>query len=162
MTGYVEVLQVIGATIIFSLILTTTNRYMLSHTQRQVGSEVEITAVTLGQDLIEESKLRFFDAAQTGGNVITNIPDDFAPAPFATATDTTRETIESFEGFNGFTEIITNGFGEFTISAEVNYVEPGNLNVITNSKTPHKRMTVTVTHESLNNPVSINYTRTFK
>ena len=37
MTGYVEVLQVIGATIIFSLILTTTNRYMLSHTQRQVG-----------------------------------------------------------------------------------------------------------------------------
>lgn len=58
MSGYTEVLQVIGATIIFSLILTTANRFMLTNTQRQVGTEVEISAVTLAQDLIEEAKLR--------------------------------------------------------------------------------------------------------
>jgi len=162
MTGYVEVLQVIGATIIFSLILTTTNRFMLSNTQRQVGSEVELRAVTLGQDLIEDSKLRFYDEAEAGGNILTDIPDDFTAAPFPATTDTAREMIDSFEGFHGYSEEVDTGLGAYTLTVEVNYVEPGNLNVITTSKTRHKRMTVTVTHDALNSPVVINYTRTYK
>ncbi|MGF1670972.1 MAG: hypothetical protein ACFCU6_11020 [Balneolaceae bacterium] len=161
MTGYTEVLQVIGATIIFSLILTTANRFMLSNTQRQVGTEVEISAVTLAQDLIEDAKLRAFDQATEGGEIPINIPGDFTAAPFAQTTASSRDMITNFEGFNGFTETIDTGLGTYTLTAQVEYVEPGNLNQVTNSKTRYKRLIVTITNPSLNSPISIQYTRTY-
>ena len=161
MSGYTEVLQVIGATIIFSLILTTANRFMLSNTQRQVGTEVEISAVTLAQDLIEEAKLRPFDASTAGGNIPLDVPDDFTAAPFAQTTITDRSLINTFEGFNGYTEAIDTGLGEYSIEAEVDYVLESNLNQVTTSKTRHKRLTVTITNPSITSPITIQYTRTY-
>ena len=161
MSGYTEVLQVIGATIIFSLILTTANRFMLSNTQRQVGTEVEISAVTLAQDLIEEAKLRPFDASATGGNIPLDVPDDFTAAPFSQTTITDRSLINTFEGFNGYTETIDTGLGEYSIEAEVDYVLASNLNQVTTSKTRHKRLNVTITNPSITSPITIQYTRTY-
>lgn len=161
MSGYTEVLQVIGATIIFSLILTTANRFMLTNTQRQVGTEVEISAVTLAQDLIEEAKLRPFDASTADGEIPLQIPDDFTAAPFAQTTITDRSLIDTFEGFNGYTESIDTGLGTYTIEAEVDYVTEADLNLVTTSRTRHKRLTVSITNPSLNSPITNQYTRTY-
>lgn len=161
MSGYTEVLQVIGATIIFSLILTTANRFMLTNTQRQVGSEIEISGVTLAQDFIEEAKLRPFDASTADGEIPLDIPGDFTAAPFAQTKVTNRSLITTFEGFNGYTETINTGLGEYTIEAEVDYVLASNLNQVTTSKTRHKRLTVSINNPSLNSPITIQYTRTY-
>jgi len=161
MSGYTEVLQVIGATIIFSLILTTANRIMLTNTQRQVGSEVEISAVTLAQDLIEDAKLRAFDEATEDGNIPINIPGDFTAAPFPQTTATDRSMIANFESFHGYSETIDTGLGAYSLKAEVDYVLASNLNQVTTTKTRHKRLTVTITNPSITSPITIQYTRTF-
>ena len=101
MMGYTEVIQVMGAMIIFALVLTTANRFMLNNDTVRVGSEVEVRAVSIAQDLIEFSKTVPFDAATIGNNVPDDVPDDFVNNPIPTI-DKNRQDIDSFEEFNGF------------------------------------------------------------
>ncbi|MCC5915441.1 MAG: hypothetical protein JJU46_13790 [Balneolaceae bacterium] len=163
MIGYTEVLQVIGAMIIFSLILTTANRYMLGNVEAKITSEVEVHAVTIAQDMIELSKSLPFDAATSGSNIPGDIPDDFVnadPVP-ANNNSNNRNSLQHFEDFNGYSEDITTGLGIFSISTEVSYMDPNNLDQTFSQKSIYKRITVTVSSPSLRNDVALNYTRVY-
>jgi hypothetical protein len=161
MAGYSEVIQVMGAMILFSLILLSTNRYMLSNTQQQVGSEVEMLGVTLAQDLIDEARLREFDAVTLDGDLPEAIPGDFAEAPFPVSSVSSREQIQTFSGYNGWQETIETNLGNYNISSEVHYVSSSDLNQEASSKTVHKRMIVTVTNPHLATPIRAQYIKTY-
>lgn len=164
MIGYTEVLQTMGAMIIFALIITTSNRHMLGNIERKVNSEVEVHAVTLAQDIIEYSKQVPFDAATTGGAVPENIPDDFVSgSPIPTSTASKLENIQYFEQFNGFSRIVDTSLGTYTIRTDVSYMGPdfSNLDQPTGSKSIYKRIKVTVSNPSLAHDVVLSYTRTY-
>lgn len=162
MIGYTEVLQVMGAMIIFSLVLTTTNRLMLNNTTTKIQSEVEVRATTIAQDIIEFSKTIPFDEATQNNTVPDDIPDDFVnanPVPATTATDRTQ--INFLEDFNGYSEIIDSNVGEFVIETVVEYMNPADLNAVLNNKSIYKRITVNVANASLNNNITLSYTRVY-
>lgn len=161
MSGYTEVIQVIGAMIIFSLVLMSTNRYILMNTQRQIESEVEMMAVSIAQDLIDDARLRAFDATTQNGGEPNLIPEGFTPPPFAQSTAVDRSQINTFEGFNGYTEIIANNLGTFNISCEVHYMQTNNLDEVSNVQTNHKRIRITVVSASLRSPVVVSFVRTY-
>lgn len=75
MSGITEVLQVMGAMIIFSMILTSTNRYILMNTQRQIETEVEMMAISIAQDIINDARLRAFDATTQNNEEPSRITD---------------------------------------------------------------------------------------
>jgi len=165
MIGYTEVLQTMGAMIIFSMVLTTANRYMLGNIDRKVDSEVEVHAVTMAQDFIEFSKEVSFDQATDGGVVPENVPDDFVQSnPVPKTTVTNRENIQYFEQFNGYSETFDTKLGQFTLTTTVDYMGPdlGNLNNKTSSKSIYKQITVNVSSPSLNSDVVLSYTRVYK
>ncbi|MEX1010547.1 MAG: hypothetical protein WDZ29_00645 [Balneolaceae bacterium] len=161
MNGYAEVIQVVGAMVIFSIILLSTNRYMLSNTQQQVASEVEMLAVTLGQDLIEEALLRPFDSVTVDGHIPIQMPEEFAAPNFPHTTAGNRSDIASYEGYHGWEEVMDTNLGPYEISAEVHYVTEDDPATPTTIRTRHKRMVVTVTNPSLTNPVRVAYVRTY-
>jgi len=161
MIGYSEVLQVIGAMIIFSLVLATSNRFMLNNDVVKASSEVEVRAVSIAQDLIEFSKTVPFDDATKGNTVPDDVPDDFVSNPMPTV-DKNRQNIESFEEFNGYSDTFSTDLDEFTVSSAVDYMNPADLtSTITSGKSRYKRISVTVTNESMMNDVNLSYIRVY-
>ena len=161
MYGYTEIIQVMGAMIIFSLILLSTNRYMLNNTQQQINTELETQAVSIGQNLIDEALLKPFDESTIDGVVPVEIPDSFVDPPFGQSNASSRDQIESFEGYNGWTEVIQTDWGELEIAVEVFYVDSSNWDEEAGYPTRHKKMVVTLDNESLGRTVSLSYIRTY-
>ena len=150
--------------IIFSLVLTTTNRFMLNNTITKVQSEVEVRATTIAQDIIEFSKSFPFDEATQNNTVPDNVPDDFVnanPIPATTAEPGNRTQIKFLEDFNGYSETIDSNVGEFEINISVEYMNPADLDAVSFLKSIYKRITVNVTNASLNNNITISYTTVY-
>ncbi|MDZ7755705.1 hypothetical protein [Rhodohalobacter sp.] len=162
MMGYTEVIQVMGAMIIFALVLTTANRFMLNNDTVRVSSEVEVRAVSIAQDLIEFSKTVPFDAATKGNTIPDDVPDDFVSNPIPEF-NKDRQAIVAFEEFNDFTETIPSDLGNFELSSVVEYMDVASdgTSSTTGSKTRFKRITVTVTNESMMNDVNLSYIRVY-
>lgn len=161
--GYTEVIQVMGAMIIFALVLTTANRFMLNNDTVRVSSEVEVRAVSIAQDLIEFSKTVPFDQATAGNTVPDDVPDDFVNGnPISTTTATNRQTIDSFEELNEYSETLNTDLGEFEVTSIIEYMDPADLtsNAPT-SATIYKRISVTVSNESMMNDVNLSYIRVY-
>ena len=160
--GYTEVIQVMGAMIIFALVLTTANRFMLNNDTVRVSSEVEVRAVSIAQDLIEFSKTVPFDAATVGNNVPDDVPDDFVngnPVPSTTAAN--RQNIDSFEELNDYSETLNTDLGEFEVTSIIEYMNPSDLTSTTTSRSIYKRISVTVSNESMMNDVNLSYVRVY-
>ena len=162
MIGFTEVIQTMGAMIIFAMIMTTSNRFMLSNTSVKVQSEVEVRATALAQDLIEFSKALPFDEATQNNRIPDNVPGDFAEGnPFASSSAANREQLRFFEDLNNYEEELTTNLGEYTISAVVEYMDPNDLSTPSASKSIFKRLSVTVTNPHITNTVNLRYTRVY-
>lgn len=170
MVGYSEILQTLGAMIIFSLILLTANRYIQANTLREVESEAEKLAVALAQNIIEEAQTKPFDA-----NTIAGIPDE-VPEGFSGIGPGTcgnnRACFDDFDDYDGYTEDISTGLTEtgtesFHLSVAVSYVSPPDFSMASGSKLVpgmFKKMVVTVTSDYLNDNnqnVQMSYVRRY-
>lgn len=154
MAGFSEVLQTIGAIIIFSLILLTTNRIILGNSLKEVESEAESVALSLAQNIIEEAQTKAYDENTTDGNIPVQTPDEFSE--IATE-ESTRKDFDDFDDYNGYTAKYNTHFGidSFTLNVDVRYVSPadnydldlGSLTIPTH----FKKMRVTVTSDYLDN-----------
>lgn len=161
MASYSEIIQTVGAMIIFSFILLSTNRYILSSSEDQIISEVQMHGVSITQDFLDRARLYPFDRSTLNGIIPMEIPDDFESTPFSTGTVSCSDSgIESFSEFDQCFESYTTGFGNFLLSVEVYYVDGVNF-VETAGKTRHKEMRVTVTNDYLNRPLTNRYLRSY-
>lgn len=152
MTGYSEVLQVIGAMVIFSLILMTSNSMMLRNTNMEIESELEYEVIALAQDLIDEAKVKQFDANTSDPLPPSEVPNGFTDvSSFGISGDSSedeRHEFNDFDDYNGWSETVQTAQGEFYIKTEVFYV---NESTYTSSSTPtrFKKLRVTITSKFL-------------
>lgn len=170
MVGYSEILQTLGAMIIFSLILLTANRYIQANTLREVESEAEKLAVSLAQDVIAEAQTKPFDA-NTISDIPLYIPDGFSSiGPGGCGND--RSCYDDFDDYDGYTEDISteltdSGVQSFHLSVAVSYVSPPDFDMASGSKlvpTKFKKMVVTVTSDYLKNnsqEIQLSYLRQY-
>ncbi|MEX1062711.1 MAG: hypothetical protein WEC12_03845 [Balneolaceae bacterium] len=159
MGGYSEVINVIGAMIIFSMILLNANHMIHRNSLIQIEGEFEQEIIALGQEIIEEALSKDFDRV-TVDEVLppTDIPGGFTPdSEFDCPNEKDRgdEDFEAFEDYHCWGDTVETAHGTFEVSAEVFYVEKvdhGN-DVYSfepaNSQTTFKKIEVSVANEFL-------------
>ncbi len=156
MAGFSEVLQTIGAIIIFSLILLTSNRMILSNSMKEVESEAEGIAVTLAQNIIEEAQSKSFDEATTDSMVPLKTPEEFTAIESEEGNN--RKDFDDFDDYDTLNDVSFDtelGEDTFMMDVDVAYVSAGNnYDIAKGSKTNpthFKKMRVTVTSDYLDN-----------
>lgn len=151
MNGYTELIQVIGAMVIFSMILLNANAITLRNNLVQIQGELEQEVIALGQEIIEEAMARSFDRVTAGAAMPpTQIPEGFTPADELGPDpgESNRSDFDDFDDYDGWTETVETEHGIFNLSAEVFYVHPDTFQPISSPST-FKKIVVTVTSEFL-------------
>lgn len=140
--------------VIFSLILMTSNSYILRNSTIQVEGELEQETIAVAQNIIEEARIKRFDE-----NTSTPLPSSKIPSGFTNASDLgptgdssedERHEFNDFDDYNGYSERIATESGEFTVNVEVFYVNK-NTFTYSSSATTFKKMIVTITNDYLTN-----------
>ena len=150
-----QVLLVLGAVILFSLMLPSLNESILYTDLNQLVTQVENSALGLAQGFLSEAATKVFDEV-----CLTTEPD--SPDQLTPVVDLGREVGESYPGYDdlddyadlalmdstAFTSI------QFTVSGAVDYMDPSNPEIISPSPTFIKRLIVTVTSSYLIDPAT--------
>lgn len=162
MIGYSEVLQVIGAMVIFSLILLSATSMIQRNTYMQVEGAMEREVVAVAQDIIEEGRTQDFDEVTSEDGEYNALPPPDIPGDFTGSASLGCESTDDENGdgnierheFNDFDdyncindEIVNTEHGEFNISAEVFYVTSDHDS--TGTRTAFKKMRIFVTSKFL-------------
>lgn len=166
-----DVLYVIAAVLVFGLFANTINRSMVNTTEMTVESEVEYTGISMAQSIIEEARVRAFDKRTVSpSNRLSDpsvIPTASVPTGF-TAIDSlgadageVYPNFNDFDDYNGLNITRTTGYGTYTITATVFYVNAGTPTANAGSKTSLKRLQVTVNHAEMRGPVTLSYVKTY-
>lgn len=162
MVGYTEVLQVMAAMIIFSIILMTSNRMIYRNTIIQVEGELEQETIAVAQDVIEEARTKEFDEENVENSLPpVHIPGDFAPSdslgPDDSSEASSRTNFDDFDDYNGWSGVVNTEHGDFTIRAEVTYADPNSTPEpyqSTSSKTTFKKMRIFIENAFLTKNMS--------
>jgi hypothetical protein len=165
-----DVLYVIAAVMVFGLFATTINRSMINSTEMTVESEVEYNGISMAQSVIEEARVRVFDSAVTFKPerlMDPRIPATSIPSAFTNPVSLGKETGEVYPVFNDFDDYHNlnisraTGYGTYTITATVFYVNMGSPTVNAYTQTAHKRLQVTVNHPDMRGPVTLSYVKSY-
>jgi len=159
MAGYSEIINVMGAMIIFSMILLNANSLIMRVSMIQVEGELEQEVIALGQEIIEEALSKSFDEVTAEAVAPPSLipegfthPNNVGPDPG----EFNRSYFNDFDDYHGYKSTFVTEHGEFEISVEVFYVEEeedlseGEITfVYSNTQTTYKKIEVTVTNEYL-------------
>lgn len=147
MVGYGELLQTMGAMVIFSLILISATSMIQRNTYMQVEGELEREVVAVAQDIIEEGRTQDFDEVTVDAALPPpDIPGDFTGSATLgpDAGEDSRTDFDDFDDYDDWEETVETEHGEFELSTEVFYVTPEDQDS-TGSRTTFKKMRVFVT-----------------
>ncbi len=162
--GGVQSLLSMGAMILLTLVSLRFNSTMLSSQTADLESKVYLTAISLGDNIIEEAKTKAFDIS-TINFPTTNPATLTAPGGLGPAYGETYPNFNDFDDFNNFHETIQAPYLEtYYISCVVTYVQPNNPDQVSSTQTFYKRLTVTVTSPFLKQPnkIILSYISTLK
>ncbi|MGD8779184.1 MAG: hypothetical protein PVH88_09525 [Ignavibacteria bacterium] len=147
-----QMLLTVGAIVLLTLVILRVNNNNLSSDVVLQRSKYGILAVSLATSIIEEASSKAFDEITDSTGIVhtvwltdvSNLGPEYG------------ETYPDFDDFDDFNDYQINTKGDSTfLSAEftgfctVEYVDTTNLDVASASKTWHKKLTVTVTSESM-------------
>lgn len=151
MAGYSEVINVIGAMIIFSIILLNANSIIMRNSIMQVEGELEQEVIALGQEIIEEALSKSFDQVTVNAAAPPAlIPGGFTPAGQLgpDSGEYNRSDFNDFDDYNGWSDTFETTHGLFELSSEVYYVDEDTF-LYTTQQSTFKKIVVTVTSQYL-------------
>ncbi len=151
MAGYSEVINVMGAMIIFAMILFNANSMIIRNSVSQVEGELEYEVIALGQEIIDEALSKSFDQVTVNAAAPPSlIPGGFTPSDQLgpDSGETERIYFNDFDDYNGWSDTFQTEHGEFELSAEVFYVDEVNFQY-TSQQSTFKKIVVTITSEFL-------------
>ncbi len=165
-----EILYVLAAVLVFGLFANTINRSMVNTTEMTVESEVEYNGISMAQGIIEDARVRVFDKVVTFRPerlMDPKIPHTSIPEAFTNPESLGPESGEVYPNFNDFDDYNNlnisraTGYGTYTITATVFYVQAGSPTVNANQKTSLKRLQVTVNHPDMRGPITMSYVKSY-
>lgn len=151
MIGYSEVIQTMAAMIIFSMILLNANQLIHRNTSMQIEGELEQEVISLGQEIIEEARIKDFDQITVGAVAPpASIPGGFSYSTSlgSDAGENDRKDFNDFDDYNNWSDILTTKHGDFKVSVEVFYADETTLEK-TSSKSTFKKIEVTISNDFL-------------
>jgi len=157
-----ELLMVLGAIVIFSVAVLNINRGVARNGTLLMESELEYTAVSLGQKIIDEARTKAFDEATVTYSP-SNVPAAFTRSNrFGGANDgESFAQFDDFDDYHGLSLQDTTAHGIYTISASVAYVTENNPDTPAGGKTSFKRLDVSVSSDFLSNTITLSYLKPY-
>jgi len=160
MVGKSDLLLVLGAMMIFSLLTVNVNSFLMKNSIIQVNSELNFTAVSLAQNIIDIARTKAFDETTTNGGQPTLIPSGFS-ATLGPESGETYSSYNDFDDYNNYTTQDTTDNGIYTAQVSVNYVTGLNYTQVSNTPTSYKRMVVKISNPSLKDTVRISFIKSY-
>jgi hypothetical protein len=150
-----QVLLVLGAVLLFSMMLPSLNEAILYNDLNQIVTQVENSALALGQGILSEAATKAFDKV-----CLSSVPDN--PDQLTAIIDLGADLGETYPGYDDLDDygdlvlVDTTTFGAigFRIVGSVDYVDHGDLNSPAAYPTFLKRLSVSVTSSYLIDPVT--------
>lgn len=161
----------IGGLVLLTTLIIAANRFILNHKTLALESEYVMTAISLGQSIINEAKEKSFDQVSDTSKVVSiNALTDFAhfspdageniPLPDSLSNSTYQSALKynDIDDYNGYTRrISTTTADDYLATVDVTYASPTYPDSVTTAKTWCKKMTVTVTSSYISIPVRLSY-----
>ncbi len=150
-----QVLLVLGAVLLFAMMLPSLNEAILYNDLNQLVTQVESSALGLAQGFLSEAATKAFD--ENTITVVPLFPDQLTPTD-SLGSDV-GENYPNFDDLDDFADLAlvdTTAFAsiQFTVAGAVDYMNPNNPGIISLSQTFIKRLRVTVTSSFLIDPVT--------
>ncbi len=164
MNDMTDVLYVMAAVVLFSILATNGNAAFVRNANLQVESELEFNAIAVAQSFIDEARVKAYDKNDVSNDrneIDDDMPTFSQPSTLGPETGESYPLFNDFDDFNGLSITRNTGYGDFDVSIVVVYLNPNNLSISTSVTTIKKRMTVTVSHEDLPNDISLTFIRTY-
>lgn len=152
----------IGALLLFSLVSLNFNSTVLTNTTVEVENKIYLTAFSLADDLIEEIKQKAFDAETI--NFPTTNPNNLTPAnSLGHGWWEVYPDYNDMDDYNGFTKTVSAPHAEnYIVNCTVTYVDTDDPDIVVNTQTFYKKVTVTVSSPYLRSPISLSHIFTLK
>jgi hypothetical protein len=150
-----QMLLVLGALVLFSLMLPSMNQTILYNDRTLISTNAELTAISLAEKIIAEAGTKAFDVF-----CITGTPT--SPSQLTSAYALGAAYGEVYPNFNDLDDYHNMSISDtttfpsvpFNIAGQVVYINPANPNQTVNYQTYLKKLSVTVTSPYLINPAS--------
>lgn len=160
--GNVQSLLAFGAMLILALSSLNFNETVLSNSTIEIENKVVLTAFSLADDLIEEIKVRAFDAA-TVDFPTTNTASLTPAGSLGPGWWETYPNFNDIDDFNNYTKTVSAPHAEnYNITCKVRYVDGNNPDQVVSTQTFYKKVTVTVSSPYMINPISLSFIFTLK
>ena len=171
----VNMLLTIGGIILLSTFILYASGLMSDNVKISSDNEYVITAIGLGQSLIEEAKLKAFDEATAAGtvnaasqlsaaNILGSDNGETVQNPDTAAANGSASfaKFDDVDDYNGYVRIVNTPRAEnYRVRATVNYASETYPDSVKTIQTFCKRMTVTVTSAYFPQPVNLYYSFTY-
>ena len=122
MNGYSEIIQIMLAMTLISLLVMNANQTIVTNNVVMVEGELEEQVIAIAQNFIDESRATTFDEETVGGHVPIYIPEGFTDTMGPETGENDRNDFDDFDDYNGWTETVVTPSGiEYDISITVSY-----------------------------------------
>jgi MSHA pilin protein MshD len=148
-----QMMLVIGAMLLLSTITLRVNTNNLMNATMRDEAQFGILATSLATSLIEEASSKAFDnitdtTSVSSTNALTEV-SDLGPDGIET-----YDTFNDFDDYKGYTrDDTTMQSAPFHIDCDVYYVSSSNVEITSSVKTWHKKITVKVTSDFMNDTI---------
>lgn len=152
----------IGALVLLSIISFNFNSAVLSSSTVDVENKVALTAISLGDDLLEEMKGKSFDETTT--KFPTTNPSSLTPADsLGPEAGEIYPNFNDIDDYNGYVATVSAPHAEnYHVTCTVNYVKDSNVDDVSFTQTFYKRATVTVTSPYMKDTIVLSFVFTLK
>jgi hypothetical protein len=168
----------IGAILLFGVFLNSSNKLMIGNNQIAAQNEYYVTALSLGQSVIDEAKMKAFDEKIIGiplgsakvdtmtavGSMGTDKPAEVAANPDVAGASGFQSAIKfnDVDDYNGYRRLVNTPRAEgYYVSARVFYVNAVNPDVVSGTKTFCKKMNVNVWSKYIPDTLKLSYAFTY-
>jgi len=154
----INTMLAMGALVIFSMISLNFNEVVMQNLTNEIDNKVFLTAFSLADDLIEEIKQRPFDEKTI---VFSAINREQLTASNSLGTDSGEVFVNQFDDiddYKGYTKNISLPHAEnYTVSANVYYVQENNQDQISTLQTFYKRVDIKVESPFMSSDVVLSF-----
>jgi hypothetical protein len=150
-----QMLLVLGAVVLFATLLPSLNETILYSDKNQYAARAEVAAVTLAHNILSQAATRLYDRACATGP-IQNLLQLTPAAQLGADPGEVYPYFNDLDDFGDVNLVDTTSLPSihFTITAQVDYVNPANPTQVSGSQTWMKRLRVFVNSPYLADPVT--------
>jgi len=152
-----ERLLVLGGLVLFAILVLSFTRSSLSHTESTLNNEAMVTAVALGQSMIEEIQSRAYDENTIATSIVSTSGLSSSASLGAETGESISTNYDDIDDYDGITRTQSlDRLGNFSISVDVYYINYSNPDVKVTSKTFNKRIDINIYNTYMADTLTIN------